>query len=61
MKGEWTKNKTNREQSGFIEFIVLVFVALLIMKYIGITISEVVAWFKTFFAWFLSFFGSVLR
>jgi len=64
MKGEKdnkpTKMKNNQKglpagrQGGFLEFIVLIIVALLIMKYMGLTISEVIAWFKDFF-------GSVLR
>jgi len=41
-------------QGGFLELIVLVIVVLLIMKYMGLTVSEVVDWFKDFF-------GSVLR
>ncbi|KKU75326.1 MAG: hypothetical protein UY01_C0016G0016 [Candidatus Nomurabacteria bacterium GW2011_GWB1_47_6] len=37
-------------QGGFLELIVLIIVALLIMKYMGLTVSEVVDWFKDFFA-----------
>ncbi len=44
------KNK----QSGLIELIILIIIALLLMKYFGITISGVIDWFK-------SFFGTVLR
>ena len=57
MKGERhnkIKNTQNNKQGGFLELIVLIIVALLIMKYLGLTISEVVTWFKDFF-------GSVLR
>ncbi|MEK7471344.1 MAG: hypothetical protein AAB623_01700 [Patescibacteria group bacterium] len=50
------KNFTCRggKQSGFLQIIILIIVALLIMKYFGITISGV-------FNWFSSFFGSVLK
>ena len=57
MKGERhnkINNMQNTKQSGFLELIVLIIIALLIMKYMGLTVSEVVNWFKDFF-------GSVLR
>jgi len=41
-------------QGGFLEIIIFVLIALLIMKYMGLTVSEVISWFK-------SFFGGVLR
>ena len=41
-------------QGGFIELIIIIIVALLIMKYYGITISGV-------FDWFISFFHNVFR
>ncbi|MFA6256923.1 MAG: hypothetical protein WCT29_01285 [Candidatus Paceibacterota bacterium] len=44
----------NNKQGGFLELIVVILIALFLMKYFDITISEVVYWFK-------SFFGSVLR
>lgn len=37
-------------QGGFLELIIFILVALLIMKYFDITISEVIYWFKSFFA-----------
>ena len=37
-------------QGGFIQLILLIVVALLIMKYFGLTISGVIHWFTTFFA-----------
>jgi len=43
-----------KNQEGFIQIILFIIIALLIMKYFGITISEVFYWFK-------SFFGNVLR
>lgn len=42
--------KSNIKNGGFLQIIVVIIVALLIMKYYGVTISEVVIWFKTFFA-----------
>ena len=57
MKGERDNkinNTQNNKQGGFLELIVLIIVALLIMKYLGLTVSEVVDWFKDFF-------GGVLR
>ena len=54
MKGESGNKLKDSKQGGFLELIVLVIIALLIMKYLGLTISEVVTWFKDFF-------GSVLR
>lgn len=37
------------KNGGFLQIIIFIIVALLIMKYFNITISEVVSWFKTFF------------
>lgn len=41
-------------KGGFLQIILIIIIALLIMKYFGITISGV-------YNWFMSFFGSVLR
>lgn len=49
MKGEWHNKKINT-QGGFLEIIIFILIALLVMKYMGLTISEVIAWFKSFFA-----------
>ena len=43
------ENKTKNKEGGFIELIILIIIALLIMKYFGITISGVVDWFEAFF------------
>ncbi|MFA6177543.1 MAG: hypothetical protein WC694_01455 [Candidatus Paceibacterota bacterium] len=55
MKNE-IKNFTRRggKQSGFLQIIILIVLALLIMKYFGITVSGV-------FDWFISIFRSVLK
>ena len=42
-------NKIKNRQSGFLEIIVVVVIALLIMKYMGVTVSGVINWFTTFF------------
>ncbi len=42
------------KEGGFLEIIVLIIIALLIMRYMGLTISGVINWFE-------SFFRSVLR
>lgn len=44
------KNKS----AGFIQIIIIIIVALLILKFLGLTLSDVISWFKTTF-------GSVLR
>jgi uncharacterized protein involved in cysteine biosynthesis len=48
------KEKIASTQGGFLELIIFIIIALLLMKYFGITISSVVNWFE-------SFFRSVLR
>jgi len=48
------KNNIKNKNGGFLQIIIVIIIALLIMKYFGITISVVVDWF-------LSFFRSVLR
>ncbi len=47
------KKHTNN-QAGFLQLIIIIIIALLLMKYFGITISGAIAWFKDFF-------GSVLQ
>ena len=49
-KSQLDKKMKSSKQGGFLELIVLIIVALLIMKYMGLTVSEVVDWFKDFFA-----------
>ena len=49
-----TMRETGNQQGGFFKIIILIIIFLLIMKFSGITVSEVVNWFK-------SFFDSVLR
>ena len=44
---EKLKNNKNR---GFLQLIVLIVVALLLMKHFNITISGVIQWFTSFFA-----------
>lgn len=44
----------NKNEGGFLQLIILIIIALLIMKYLGITVSGVIDWF-------ISFFGSVLK
>ncbi|MFZ1019896.1 MAG: hypothetical protein WAN61_02815 [Minisyncoccia bacterium] len=39
-----------KNQNGFIELIIIIIIALLLMRYFGITVSGVIEWFKTFFA-----------
>ena len=38
------------KKAGFIELIIIIVIALLLMKYFGVTVSGVILWFKTFFA-----------
>lgn len=45
---------TNNKEGGFIKLIVTILIALLVMKYYDVTISELINWFK-------SFFGSILK
>jgi hypothetical protein len=41
--------KKEIKNKGFIELIILIIIALLLMKYFGITISGVINWFESFF------------
>lgn len=47
-------NKPKKQENGFIEIIIVIIIALLIMKYFGITITGTINWF-------ISLFRSVLR
>ena len=51
----------DRRQAGFLEIIVIVVIALLLMKYFGITFSTVVGWGKEFLAWFTTYFKDILK
>ena len=46
-----TKKKSD---AGFIQIIIVIIVVLFILKFLGLTLSDVINWFKTTF-------GSVLR
>jgi len=48
------KTKNNNKEGGFLQIIIFIIIALLIMKYFGVTISGVINWFSAFF-------GSVLK
>ncbi len=39
-----------KKEDGFIQLIVLVVIALLLMKYYGVTITESIEWFKNYFS-----------
>ncbi|HEY4493981.1 MAG TPA: hypothetical protein VJB95_00910 [Candidatus Paceibacterota bacterium] len=39
----------NNKRGGFLRLIILILVALFILKFSGITISDVINWFKTTF------------
>ncbi len=54
-------NRLQNKKAGFIELIVIVVIALLLMKYFGITVSTVVAWAKVFIAWFTTYFHDILK
>jgi hypothetical protein len=38
------KNKINNQQGGFLQIIILIIIALIVMKYLGITVSGVLNW-----------------
>lgn len=40
----------NNKQTGFIELIIIIILALVLMKYFGVTISGVIHWFTSFFS-----------
>jgi len=40
------KNKNG----GFVELIIIILIALFIMKYTGVTVSDVIAWFQNTFS-----------
>ncbi len=44
------KNVMKNKEGGFLELIVIIVIALVIMKYYGITISGVIHWFTSYFA-----------
>ncbi len=47
-------NQSLQKQKGVIELIIVIIIALLIMKYSGITLTEAYNWFRNYF-------GSVLK
>jgi hypothetical protein len=64
------KNKIKNERGGFLKLIIVIIVALLLMRYFNITISEILAyfnltwteiisWLKKALDWFIDLFNSV--
>jgi len=51
----------NKQQSGFIQIIILIIIVLVLMKYFGVTISGILDWIASFFDWLASFFRGLLR
>lgn len=44
------ENKIKNEKAGFLQIIIIIVIALIVMKYFDITISGVVHWFTSFFS-----------
>lgn len=40
------KDKNNNEQGGFLKLILIIVIALFLMKYFNIHISDIINWFK---------------
>lgn len=55
------KKDFENNQKGFLDIIIGIIIALVIMKLLGITVSDVISWFKLFLDWFKSIFSDVLR
>ena len=43
-------NHFNNQKGGFIQIVIFIIIALIILKFLNLTISDVVYYFKTFFA-----------
>lgn len=39
----------NNKDGGFIKLIILILLALLVVKYYGLNVSEIIGWIKSFF------------
>lgn len=63
-------NDVKNKEGGFLKLIIIIVIALLLMKYFGITISgilayfhltwpEIIGWFKQALEWFKDLFNSV--
>ena len=48
------KNNFKNQSGGFLQIIILIIIALFVMKYLGVSISDIINWFKITF-------GSVLK
>jgi len=66
------ENKIQNKESGFIQIILVIIIALLLMRYFGLTISgilayfhltwvEIIGWLQQFLGWFKDLFNSVIR
>ncbi|HEV7701827.1 MAG TPA: hypothetical protein VGO63_00045 [Candidatus Paceibacterota bacterium] len=53
--------KIKNKEGGFVELIIVIIIALLLMKYFGITVSTVLGWLKMFVDWFTTYFHSILK
>jgi hypothetical protein len=43
-------NNLKNKQGGFLKLIIFIIIALLIMKYFNISVSDIINWFKTLFS-----------
>ena len=43
-------NKMKNKEKGFLQIIIFIIIALLIMKFLGVTVSRVWNWFVSFFS-----------
>ena len=43
------KNQVRKSDAGFIQIIITIIVVLFILKFLGLTLSDVINWFKTTF------------
>lgn len=59
MKNIFKNNKDS--QKGFLQIIILILIALILMKFLGITVSGIFDAIGSFFLWLGSFFRSVFR
>ncbi len=49
------KNQIKNQKSGFIQIIILIIVVLILMKYFGISIPDIIDWIAGLFQWVADF------
>ena len=55
------KTQAGNQNNGLVSLILIIVVALFLMKYLGVTVSDIIVWLKALINWFRATFADVLK